>query len=409
MRYRKRKRIYCALLLIISLFNFISCSRNEEESHNIKIYYNKNTVKEINVVEEIIKEYKKKVGKEVTLVGVEKEEDMIKFIGEDKESNIVILDGYSFVDFANKDYLRDISYLYKDKKTREKFSLINNVYGRLLGSYYGIGFMPFSLDLVCNDKLLKSMGLDIKEDNLFKAISILTSKGIKIPTYIKSEYTKELLLSAVVANDTIIYDMNQEYVKGKLENDIYTIKDGQKIFNVINDYYKQGILKESNFIEGGEELIEKFNKGEIPVVLTTTLSSDKFDSSINATLINKQPIENKYVNAATGVDIIICATVGNHQENDVESFLRFLLQGGAMENLNKMKVVTGNKMGDSSLIGVQGDMASSIQAIAELNRFYFNRISNKDILSISDEVKNVMEGKYDGKEWERVLNKKTTQ
>ena len=116
MRYRKRKRIYCALLLIILLFNFISCSK--EENKNVKLYYNKNTVKEISVVEEIIKEYKKKVGKEITLVGVEKEEDMVEFIGEDKESNIVILDGYSFVDFANKDYLRDISYLYKDKNTR---------------------------------------------------------------------------------------------------------------------------------------------------------------------------------------------------------------------------------------------------------------------------------------------------
>lgn len=394
-------------LIMIFMFILVSCGKKDNEGNEIQLYFNKETIQKQDVIEKLVKSYEEISKKKIKVIGVSSEEEIKKHISEKEEAKLIILDGYAFYDFVENDLLRDLSYLYKAKQTREKFSIITNVYPRQNGKYWGIGIMPFSLDLVLNTDLLSKLGINIEEDNLSTAILKLKEKGVKISTHIKSEYSKELLLSALIANDTIIYDLSEQEITGVLEQRIKSIKDGQKIFDKMHEFYQIGSFREENFVEGNKDIIKEFNEGKVPAVLTTTLASNEFNSEIKTMLINELPIENKYVNAAVGIDIIFTSSIGNSNTRNIDNFLRYLIQGGGIENLAEDNRITGNKYGDSSLAGIQGKMASSINSADQINKLYFNVISNKNIWIINDELVNVMNGKYDGHEWERILKKAT--
>ncbi|MGL5414357.1 MAG: hypothetical protein ACRDAU_01720 [Clostridium sp.] len=402
MGYKKISLISILIILIISLS---SCNYNLKKEKGFKIYYNKNTVKEISIVKKLVEKYKRLEGREIEIIGLEEEDDIKKYIGENKDQSVILLDGYSFLEFINEDYLRDIGYLYKEKETRKNFSVMTNSYGRERGIYKGISIMPFSLELVINKKISDEKKLFFEKNDISKAILELKEKGIKIHSYIKSEYTKELLLISLIANDTIIYDIKRNNTTSSLKNKIYSIKNGQEIFEKLNYFFKIGSFREENFIDGGEEVIEKFNNGEIEAVLTTTLSADRFNSDIDAILINKLSIVNKSTNAPIGMDIIITSSIGNKNRDEIDRFFRFLLQSNGIESLECEKIVTGNKKGDSELTGIQSKMADGIHSDSEINKFFFNIISNEGVENITEEVKKVMNGQYDGDEWNRIIKK----
>ncbi|MGL5649938.1 MAG: hypothetical protein ACRDDY_19065 [Clostridium sp.] len=404
MRYKKLSLINILIILIISLS---SCNYNLKKEKEFKIYYNKNTVKEISIVKKLVEKYKRLEDRDIEIIGLEEEGDIKKYIGENKDQNVILLDGYSFLEFINEDYLRDIGYLYKEKETRKNFSVMTNSYGRERGIYKGISIMPFSLELVINKKISDEKNLSFEKNDISKAILKLKEKGIKIHSYIKSEYTKELLLISLIANDTIIYDIKRNNTTSSLKNKIYSIKNGQEIFKKLNYFFKIGSFREENFIDIGEEAIEKFNNGEIGAILTTTLSADRFNSDIDTILINKLHIANRSINAPIGMDIIIASSIGNKNRDEIDRFFRFLLQSNGIESLECEKIVTGNKKGDSELIGIQSKMADGIHSDSEINKFFFNIISNEGVENITEEAKKVMRGQYDGEEWNRIIKKTT--
>lgn len=396
----KRVVLVCMLFLILLL---VSCMEKKEETSKVKLYYNKNSIVTIKNVETLVKEYKNKEGKEIEIVPLEDIDEMKSKIGEHKESAIVLLDGYSFMDFTSKNYLRDLTSLFKDKTIRERFSLITNLYSRINGRYFGLAFKPYSLELIYNKEMLKEMQINVTENNMFNLIKKLNEKNIKIPTYIESRHSKEILLSNLVANDTIVYDIKSDILSTNIEEKIKEIKSGQILMDKIYYYYNEGILREDNFIDRDENVIKELNESKIPVLLTTSLITDRLNKeSGNFYCVNKLPINNN-VNSPVGSDLIICSTIGSSNSEDIDIFMRYLIQSDVFKKLSEKNLITGNKDADSNLLGVSAEMAENIHAADGINKFYINIISDEKIKKIENEIKNIMSGKYDKKEWDRVL------
>lgn len=398
----KSKRVIFIYILFLILF-LVSCMEKKEEDSKVKLYYNKNSIISIKSVETLVKEYKNKEGKDIQIVPLESEDEIKSKIGEHKEAAIVLLDSYSFMDFISKDYLRDLTSLFKDKTTREKFSLITNLYSRINGRYFGLSFKPYSLELIYNKEFLKDMQIDVTENNMFNLIKKLNEKNIKIPTFIESRHSKEILLSNLVANDTIVYDIKNEMLSTDIREKIKEIENGQILMDKIYYYYTLGILKKENFIDRDETAIKELNEKKIPVLLTTSLVTDRLDKESNDFYcVNKLPISNN-VNSPVGSDLIICSTIGSKKAEEIDIFIRYLIQSDVFKKISEKNLITGNKEADSNLLGVSAKMAEDIHAADGINKFYVNIISEEKIKKIENEIKDIMVGKYDKKEWERVL------
>lgn len=400
-----KKKISIILLLIITCTLTAGCKKGSKKNEDINLYYNSESVKTFNFAKEIIEQFEKEFKIKVNINPVNSEKDIEKNISEEKENSVLLLDDYTYIKFANKNYLRDLGYLYKSKDTREKFSYITNIYGIYNDKYYGIGLMPYSLELVYNEEALKKLGIEVNENDMKQVFKKLNEKNIKIPTYIKSEYSKGELLSALVANDTVIYNMYKMNKVSEVDDKIYALDNGQEIFNRLNDLYKDNVLKEDMFLEEGEEAIKNFNEGKSPVVFITTLNSSDIKSNEEVKVVNKMPISDNYINSPVGVDFIVCSSIGNKKGDEVDKFLRYLLKEEPFNKLSEKNCISGNKKADSNLKEVQGQMANSIHAASEINILYIDMISPEKGKKIDKEVKNVLSGKYDGKEWKRIIEK----
>lgn len=401
---KKNLTLTVVLLCLCSLI--IGCGKKKSgEGDEVNLYYDSQSVKSINYLTDLIKKYEEEQGGKINIIPVNNTNEIEKNINEKKDSFLVLLSGYDFIDYKNKNYLRDLSYLFKEKKVKEKFNDINSLYGIYEGKYYGLGLAPYSLDLIYDKEALKNKGIEINENSYIEVLTKLREKNIKIPTYIKSEYSKEILLSCLVVNDTIAYDLYKTDKFNNLKEKIQHIEDGQKIFDTMHDLYNKNILREDMFIEEDESAIKDFNEGKSPVLLTTTLSSQDITDKNGIGLVDKMPIQNKNINATVGMDATICSIIGTSKIDSVDNFLRFLIESDSFEELSKKNCVTGNIEADSALKGVQIKMADHIGVADEINMFYTNLISNEDIKKIEKECKKVINGQYDGKEWQRVLGK----
>lgn len=401
------KRKIIPVLIFICFCSFLIGCRNKKNNDikEVNLYYNTQSVKSISYVSDLIKRYEEKQGGKINIIPVNDVSEIEKHIDAKKDSFLVLLDGYDFIDYKNKNYLRDLSFLFKEKSIKEKFIDINNLYGIHEGKYYGLGLTPYSLSLLYNKDALKDLGIEIKENNYIEILTKLREKNIKIPTHIKSEYSKELLFSCLIANDTINYDLYKTDKINKLSEKINNIENGQKIFDVMHDLYNKNILREDMFLEDNKSAIKDFNEGKIPVLLTTTLSAQDITNKEGIDIVDKMPIQNKIVNTNVGMDVTLCSVIGTTNIDHVDNFLRFLIEENPFEVLSKKNCITGNIEADSNLKGVQIKMANDIASADEINKFYINIISNEDISKIDKECKKVLSGKYDGKEWSRVLEK----
>lgn len=401
------KRKIIPVLIFICFCSFLIGCRNKKNNDikEVNLYYNAQSVKSISYVSDLIKRYEEKQGGKINIIPVNDVSEIEKHIDAKKDSFLVLLDGYDFIDYKNKNYLRDLSFLFKEKSIKEKFIDINNLYGIHEGKYYGLGLTPYSLSLLYNKEALKDLGIEIKENNYIEILTKLREKNIKIPTHIKSEYSKELLFSCLIANDTINYDLYKTDKINKLSEKINNIENGQKIFDVMHDLYNKNILREDMFLEDNKSAIKDFNEGKIPVLLTTTLSAQDITNKEGIDVVDKMPIQNKIVNTNVGMDVTLCSVIGTTNIDHVDNFLRFLIEENPFEVLSKKNCITGNIEADSNLKGVQIKMANDIAAADEINKFYINIISNEDISKIDKECKKVLSGKYDGKEWSRILEK----
>lgn len=401
------KRKIIPVLIFICFCSFLIGCRNKKNNDikEVNLYYNTQSVKSISYVSDLIKRYEEKQGGKINIIPVNDVSEIEKHIDAKKDSFLVLLDGYDFIDYKNKNYLRNLSFLFKEKSIKEKFIDINNLYGIHEGKYYGLGLTPYSLSLLYNKDALKDLGIEIKENNYIEILTKLREKNIKIPTHIKSEYSKELLFSCLIANDTINYDLYKTDKINKLSEKINNIENGQKIFDVMHDLYNKNILREDMFLEDNKSAIKDFNEGKIPVLLTTTLSAQDITNKEGIDIVDKMPIQNKIVNTNVGMDVTLCSVIGTTNIDHVDNFLRFLIEENPFEVLSKKNCITGNIEADSNLKGVQIKMANDIASADEINKFYINIISNEDISKIDKECKKVLSGKYDGKEWSRVLEK----
>lgn len=403
------KKILVLSLISIMAISILGCSmkkNNNNDENTLNLYYNTIDTKSISYIPEIIKEYEKEEGIKINIVPLKSNEEMLKKITEDKESCLLLLDGYRFSDYNLKGILRELTYLFKSEKTKQEFTDISTLYGIFEGRNFGLGLSPYSVSLVYNKTELEKLGITVEENDLNYLFKKLNEKNIKIPTKMYSEYSKELLISALIANDSIIYDMYKLDYINDMDKKIYSIENGQKIFDIMNDLYNKNIIKENMFIED-DDAVKKFNEGKTPVVLMTTLGANDIKSdSDNIGVVDQMHINNKIVNSPILTDTILCSSVGSKNFDAVDKFFRYIINSGIFQKISSKNYITGNKIADSNLQGVQIKMANGISSAEEINKVYFNVISNKNIKKINDECRNVLSGKYDGKEWNRILDKK---
>ena len=98
------KRKIIPVLIFICFCSFLIGCRNKKNNDikEVNLYYNTQSVKSISYVSDLIKRYEEKQGGKINIIPVNDVSEIEKHIDAKKDSFLVLLDGYDFIDYKNE-------------------------------------------------------------------------------------------------------------------------------------------------------------------------------------------------------------------------------------------------------------------------------------------------------------------
>ena len=154
----------------------------------------------------------------------------------------------------------------------------------------------------------------------------------------------------------------------------------------------------------GEEFINKFKNGEIPILLTTTLISSKLIGNENFTVLNKAQLDLLDINSTFDASGVILVSTKNKNDRVINDFLSYFTDEHKLDYITEKGIITGNKIADDKLSGNKSVLQKTIIDCNENNIIYEENLPSDMLINLKVELENSFKGIYDGKEWSRVVS-----
>ncbi|MFA9397111.1 MAG: hypothetical protein ACERKV_02430 [Clostridiaceae bacterium] len=364
----KKNLIY--FLVACICLSFIGCSKKEEEKCKMNMYINIKDQYVLEILDNIIQEYKEKNPNcEVNIVA-----NLNNKISENEQNvDINITEREEFIMKAKTGNLMNLENYYEKEKIYNNYANLTSSYGRYHDINYGIAILPKEMKLLYNKELNDNI---LSKEDITSITKKLNSQGAKIPIFLgKEDDPNNIMLSIVAYNivnlDNIerLYDNKEGYLK-----EIYM----EKIFSNLDLLYKQGVISKDLFYLGNSNDLNSFNAGDIPILIT----DNRIDyNEAKISLLNSNIFFSNSV---------ISVPIKAENKNEVDKFIEYLYSDELLKKLANENILTGNNNFDR--IKVTSD-----------NWYLLDAIPSRFDIELSKTVDNILEGKYNGSEWQSLI------
>lgn len=406
--FNKRKTLIIFLLMAL-IINISGCGNSNNETSKEKqlnIYLDVKDKESLNIIKFVTEEYKKANPKvKVSLnnaIGEKIEEDISK----GNEADIVITSRNNMLTLSRKGLLSDMGNYYDENKINDRYYNVVKAYGRYEDKYYGIGLIPYTMEVLYNKDTFDKLGLKSPTTlgDLKDTLKKLGEGSKRIPVVISEDLDiNSGLFSIIVNNRVSMRKLESKYDSGA--NSYKTITEMQQAFDTLNDLIKYGSVTKNTFEIGNESTVNKFEKGDIPVIICSSYYANTFkDDKIKSIGENINDSSVKF-NVPVVSNSIICVAVNNKNGEEVGNFIKFVLNDDAQKKLKEKGFVTGNKKvnGDKEK-GVKGIVIQHLSTSTEDSVAYVYNIPQKLKNNISSKIDEMLSGKETKKEWEEVVD-----
>jgi ABC-type Fe3+ transport system substrate-binding protein len=174
----------------------------------------------------------------------------------------------------------------------------------------------------------------------------------------------------------------------------------QDIFSDINNLVRNKVINKNTFEIGNESTLEKFNRGEIPMILLSSYyikdikSQDVYSIYENMKNIKVPVVSNTLISIPTNASNV----------EAISDFIKFVFGDNMQNKLLKMGYITGNKKINSKNTGIRQIVSSHIKNSTDDNISIVYNIPKKIVSSISSKIDDILSGKYTGNEWKDIIN-----
>ena len=223
---------FIGVLLLISMI-FISCDskkyKNISEKDSINVFVvdiKKDTMEE--VFSKVFKKFEKKNSIKINTI-YSKDKKVLDEILNNEKIDLIISSRKNLVTLKEKGILKNLDFLVKENSIKDRFYDSFTLLGLKEESYYGIGVLPYTLEVIYNKGTITGVP-DKKE---------LKNKNITIPVILPEEVKLEELYKLMDIKDEKIKEIL--YVGRKEE--LISINNGEIPVAVISSYYAKDIDK----------------------------------------------------------------------------------------------------------------------------------------------------------------------
>lgn len=394
-----RKKICCLLTLFISL-SVLGCSKKDssEKQGELNILMGVEDKTSKAVIKFAAEEYQKEKGKtKITIIEGDKN-NLSEEINKGQQ-DLIVVDRRNMIALRSIGLINEVKDWKEKNELKDKYISIILEYGRIGDKYYGLPLIPQLLKGTINkDSLYKaSLSAPDTAESCFKLLKFMNTRNMSIPIFSEGESVNGLLFSILYNN--IVKTESTEDIYGDKVTNYKDLKEPQKIFDLLNQYKKEGILNINTFKEEdtGKLQVEINNGAPFTMYLSNPEIKQKGTSNI--------ALEELYLKLGISPPIVIngimCLATNSKNSNSADEFIKYYSSTKFQEKLLNKGYGSGCK---EALKKFQSNKEYEIlHNSAGSKSMLIYDLPQNAALALEKEVERVLNGIYDGKEWQRVI------
>ena len=399
MKYKK----ICSIILVLIFFSAssVGCTKKDssKDAKQINIYVGIKDTKSLSDLKNLFDGYKKENA------GIKM--NITSSIGNIMEENtstsipdIMFISRNDMIKLVNKGLLSDIKSYNEENKIDERYFSIFNSYGRINDKSYGVPILTSTLEVLYNMDAINKLKLNEPKDSasIRELIKNLNKGSVRIPVVInENKYINSELFSLLVNNTIDISKLDGEY-DGGLE--AYKNIQMNRPFDILKTMVKDDILGKYTFEIGNESTMNKFDKGDIPLIVATSAHINELKSSSIKCYDN----HSKYKEVIPVIaEALVCVPTGSKNSEEVSKLIKYMFSETAQKNIIQSGAVTGNKSLKDLNKGLAGIISAHLEKADESAIIYTDKLPEKLKDAMESKIDLILSGKFSNNEWEDIL------
>ncbi|ENK1244677.1 ABC transporter substrate-binding protein [Clostridium sporogenes] len=405
----KFKKIICLILVLICPITFFSCKKeNRSSNKELNMYIDIKDENSLNILKIIMEEYKKSNENVKININNALGSNVQDELKKEKSPDLIVVSRNEMIKLSQKGLLDDMRTNYdKNNITRDYYNVFNS-YGRFKDKYYGIPIMPYTIEILYNTEALDKLKIEEPKNinDIKNIMKKLKDSSIKVPVMLPNDLDINLVMFSMISNN-ITNSMELENIYDKEKKEYQNMKNMQEPFNIINNMVKDNALDKNFFEEGKEVTLEKFNNGDIPIIISTSYYNNQIKNPNIKAIKGLYNVDKLSNTEPVIINSIMCLPLKAKNSEQANDFIDFTFNEKTQKSLLKKGFITGNKKVNKEKEG----------AVAKINKTTIEKLSNlneNSILvlynlpstfksSISASIDKILNNEYTGKEWNKIV------
>lgn len=405
--FKKMKNLFSVFIVLLLIFNLTACkSSKNEKQKKLNVFLDSTDKYSSNAIKFLIEDFKKNnPDVEIQLNDVLGDKsDILEKINVGTEIDVIFTNRNKIIELSKKGLLSDMQSNYEKDAISDSYYDIIGSYGRVGDKYYGIGVVPYSIELLYNKVNLEKLKIPSPKnlEDWLNALKQVNGKGIKTPVVLSEDLDMNEILFSTIATKTMnIHDLEENYDSG--EEGYKKNKAMQEIFSQFNSLTKNIGISKNSFEIGNEQTIDSFNNGDAPLLASISYYHPKLNGS-NIGIVTDYNDNSKYgTNLPIIINSIVCVPLNAKNSDNANDFIKYMYSDEVQARMAENGIISGNKKANNKISAIGKIMVEHMyEANDNSILILYNlpeKIKNGVILAIS----RILDGGYNPKQWEELL------
>ena len=408
--FKAMKNICSVLIVLIMVFSLSACKSDKKEKSEkqkkLNVFLDTTDSYSSNVIKFLIEDFKKNnPDVEIKLNDVlGGKSDIMETINLGTEIDVIFTNRNTLIELSKKGVLGDLQTAYEKGAISDRYYDIMGSYGRVGDKYYGIGVVPYSIELLYNKDYLEKLGIS-NPNNLEQWLNVLkqiNGKGIKTPVVLTEDVDVNAFLFSLIASKVInIHDLEECYDSG--EECYKKLKDAQEIFNQFNSLTKDKGITKNSFELGNEQSINSFVHGDSPLLVSISYYNSKLNGS-NIGIIGDYDNNSNYgSNVPIIINSLLCTPLNAKNGDTASAFIKYIYSDDVQARIVQKGIISGNKIANNKVSGIGKIMVQHMYKANDNSILILDNLPDKIKNNVFIAMKRILDGRYSSKEWEEIL------
>lgn len=405
--FKKMNNLFSVFIVLLLIFNLTACkSSKNEKQKKLNVFLDSTDKYSSNAIKFLIEDFKKNnPDVEIQLNDVLGDKsDILEKINVGTEIDVIFTNRNKIIELSKKGLLSDMQSNYEKDAISDSYYDIIGSYGRVGDKYYGIGVVPYSIELLYNKVNLEKLKIPSPKnlEDWLNALKQVNGKGIKTPVVLSEDLDMNEILFSTIATKTMnIHDLEENYDSG--EEGYKKNKAMQEIFSQFNSLTKNIGISKNSFEIGNEQTIDSFNNGDAPLLASISYYHPKLNGS-NIGIVTDYNDNSKYgTNLPIIINSIVCVPLNAKNSDNANDFIKYMYSDEVQARMAENGIISGNKKANNKISAIGKIMVEHMyEANDNSILILYNlpeKIKNGVILAIS----RILDGGYNPKQWEELL------